>query len=314
MIANFIFYYHILILLAITVIIALFCRNKKFLYISIVVTNMVGLYEDIINMVGLTALCGFGIMAYLYFHVKNYNNVLKTLLFIGLSTFLAGFPFHVIPGFFKNTQVQFVALLSSFSISLNFDKTMSALILYSIRHFYILEKKIDIKSLQQTVISLLICISLVLIPAFISGYVKFDPKIPSMLWIWAMNNFFFVCMAEEIIFRVFLQNTLKTCIGYLYKKVALTPANASAEVNGGLLKPLAKFDTVVSKNLHIIIASLLFGLVHLKGGIIYIIFATICGLCYGYTYDKTNRLICAMVVHFGLNLCHLLLFSYPTAV
>ncbi|MFU7503008.1 MAG: hypothetical protein ACE1S7_06395, partial [Candidatus Tisiphia sp.] len=35
--------------------------------------------------------------------------------------------------------------------------------------------------------------------------------------------------------------------------------------------------------------------------------------CYGYTYDKTNRIICAMMVHFGLNLFHLMLFSYPAA-
>ncbi|WP_342267714.1 CPBP family intramembrane glutamic endopeptidase [Candidatus Tisiphia endosymbiont of Empis tessellata] len=283
------------ILLIITVIIALFHRDKKFLYISIIITNIVGLSQGVINIVGLTLLCCFSIMTYLYFHLNNVNKVLKILFFIGVSSFIAGFAFHLIPGFFNIlvlNKVHLSELSRPFSMFLNFDKTMSALILYSISNFYILEKTIDVKSLKQTACFLLLCIAGVLIPAFISGYVKFDPKIPNVLLIWAINNLFFVCMAEEVIFRGFLQNTLKT-----------------------LLEPLAGFNIlgIGGKNAHIIIASLIFGLAHFQGGSIYIILATICALCYGYTYDKTNRIICAMMVHFGLNLFHLMLFSYPAA-
>ena len=50
---------------------------------------------------------------------------------------------------------------------------------------------------------------------------------------------------------------------------------------------------------------------HFQGGLIYIALSTICGFFYGYAYYKTGKILCSMIVHFGLNLCHVLLFTYP---
>nr|WP_245207581.1 CPBP family glutamic-type intramembrane protease [Rickettsia fournieri] len=36
-----------------------------------------------------------------------------------------------------------------------------------------------------------------------------------------------------------------------------------------------------------------------------------CGFFYGYAYYKTDKILCSVIVHFGLNLCHVLLFTYP---
>ncbi|WP_231289965.1 CPBP family intramembrane glutamic endopeptidase [Rickettsia australis] len=44
---------------------------------------------------------------------------------------------------------------------------------------------------------------------------------------------------------------------------------------------------------------------------IYIALSSICGFFYGYAYYKTGKILCSMIVHFGLNLYHLLLFTYP---
>ncbi|WP_103897772.1 CPBP family intramembrane glutamic endopeptidase [Rickettsia fournieri] len=44
---------------------------------------------------------------------------------------------------------------------------------------------------------------------------------------------------------------------------------------------------------------------------IYIALSTICGFFYGYAYYKTDKILCSVIVHFGLNLCHVLLFTYP---
>lgn len=60
-----------------------------------------------------------------------------------------------------------------------------------------------------------------------------------------------------------------------------------------------------------LVQAALFGVGHYKGGIPYVIFASIAGLFYGYAYDKTKRIESAVVVHFGLNLTHFLFFSYP---
>ncbi|AFD19444.1 MULTISPECIES: CPBP family glutamic-type intramembrane protease [spotted fever group] len=43
----------------------------------------------------------------------------------------------------------------------------------------------------------------------------------------------------------------------------------------------------------------------------YIALSTICGFFYGYAYYKTGKILCSVIVHFGLNLCHVLLFTYP---
>nr|WP_323811184.1 CPBP family glutamic-type intramembrane protease [Rickettsia conorii] len=44
---------------------------------------------------------------------------------------------------------------------------------------------------------------------------------------------------------------------------------------------------------------------------IYIALSTICGFFYGSAYNKTDKILCSVIVHFGLNLCHVLLFTYP---
>ncbi|WP_332252585.1 CPBP family intramembrane glutamic endopeptidase [Rickettsia helvetica] len=54
----------------------------------------------------------------------------------------------------------------------------------------------------------------------------------------------------------------------------------------------------------------MFGIAHFQGGA-YIALSTICGFFYGYAYYKTDKILCSMIVHCGLNLCHLLLFTYP---
>ena len=50
---------------------------------------------------------------------------------------------------------------------------------------------------------------------------------------------------------------------------------------------------------------------HLAGGWRYAALAAIAGLGYGWAMRRTGRLEAAVLTHFGLNLVHLLLFSYP---
>ena len=61
----------------------------------------------------------------------------------------------------------------------------------------------------------------------------------------------------------------------------------------------------------LIIASGIFGAAHFRGGLIYVGMATFSGICYGSVYQETQRLSCAMRIHFSLNLIHILFFTYP---
>ena len=84
-------------------------------------------------------------------------------------------------------------------------------------------------------------------------YARIDPKLPSQTWLWALNNLFFVCVAEESLFRGLIQ-----C-----KLTKLVPQSSRWK-----WLPLA-------------ISSLLFGLNHYEGGLTYILLATIAGLIFG---------------------------------
>jgi len=89
-------------------------------------------------------------------------------------------------------------------------------------------------------------------------------------------------MAEEVMCRGFLQNSFK--------------------------------EALKSKNLHIILASLFFGLAHFEGGLIYIGLSWLAGILYGYAYDKTGRIMSSMIVHCGINTIHFVFFTYPAAI
>lgn len=110
------------------------------------------------------------------------------------------------------------------------------------------------------------------------GLVAWQPGLPEVAWVFAVANLLNTCIAEELLFRGMLQRWLMGWAGAL-AAVALS--------------------------------SVLFGVAHLAGGGAFVLVATAAGLLYGLVYLWTGRLVWAVLVHWGLNLSHLLLFSYP---
>jgi uncharacterized protein len=275
--------------LGISVITALNSHHKKLVWLLIIITNLFAISEGILHAGGLGSLILFTIISNSYFRFTNIPIIFRALLFMMLVSFIAGIAMHKIPGFSNllvMNQVQITADACPFTMYLNFDKVMLGLILFVTSGLMISEKFMDWSSARQTLISTIFCCLVILIPVYISGYSHFEPKLSEWFWIWAFNNLIFVCFGEEVIFRGFLQTTLKNW-----------------------LAPITSIPY-----LHVIIASLVFGLSHYQGGVMYILLASIAGGFYGYTYDKTNRLLTAMLVHFGLNLVHFLLFTYPASI
>lgn len=56
---------------------------------------------------------------------------------------------------------------------------------------------------------------------------------------------------------------------------------------------------------------MLFGAAHLGGGVPMAALAGIAGLGYATVYAATQRIEASILVHFGLNATHFLLFTYP---
>lgn len=200
-------------------------------------------------------------------------------LLLGLSLEL-----HLIPGFHNLLvwdKVQLTNDALPFTLYLNLDKTAVGLCLLGLNLNLlstVQEWKIVLKQLAYRlplIILVILALSLVL------GYVKFAPKLPQNLWLWVLSNLFFVCLAEEGLFRGFMQETL------------------------------SRFHYKYSAVIAILISALLFGLIHYHGGINYIFLATIAGILYGWIYHVSKRIEASILAHFTLNLTHILLFTYP---
>lgn len=112
--------------------------------------------------------------------------------------------------------------------------------------------------------------------------VAWAPKWPDSGWLWLANNALLVTLAEEALFRGYVQERLARC----WRD---RPWGATAALS---------------------IAALLFGLAHYAGGWQWMLLAGIAGVGYGLAY-RYGGLAAAVLAHLGLNAAHYGLFTYP---
>ena len=118
------------------------------------------------------------------------------------------------------------------------------------------------------------------------GYMAWDPKWPAILGVWVPSNLLLTCVSEETVFRGILQHHLGRSLRGRVPAPALVALVACAAA---------------------------FGVAHISGGMTYVLLATLAGIGYGAAYYVTGRVEAGIVVHFLLNLSHLILFTYPFA-
>lgn len=188
---------------------------------------------------------------------------------------------HLWPGFHNLLvldQVRAGPGSAPFSMYLNLDKPMVL--------FAVLLACPAILGHQRTIRPATLLAGLAVLPALfavgvLSGAVKPEWTIPPWWLVFALSNLFLTCLTEEVFFR-----------GYLQTKLA------------------ARFGPGVGLGL----ASILFGLAHFAGGAALVVFAALLGLACGLGYLATGRLWVPVLMHFGFNLTHLILFTYPAPV
>ena len=116
------------------------------------------------------------------------------------------------------------------------------------------------------------------------GYMAWDPKWPAILGAWIPANLLLTCVSEETIFRGILQRKSER---FLRGRV---PAPALVAL---------------------LVCAVAFGVAHIAGGTTYVLLCTLAGIGYGAAYYITGRVEAGILVHFLLNLSHLILFAYP---
>ena len=133
-----------------------------------------------------------------------------------------------------------------------------------------------------TALALTLSAVLALGGALLLGVISWAPKWPDQAWLWLLNNLLLVTLVEEALFRGYLQ--------------------------GGLSRRFKHLP--YGENLALLLASLLFGLAHLGAGWQWVLLASLAGVGYGLAY-RFGGLGAAIATHFGLNLLHFALFTYP---
>jgi membrane protease YdiL (CAAX protease family) len=116
-----------------------------------------------------------------------------------------------------------------------------------------------------------------------AGFARWDPKVPAWWPLWLGSMVFLTALPEEALFRHVVQGGLEARLG--------------ASRHGRWIS--------------VTIAGVLFGLAHVGGGWIYAGLAAIAGVGYGWVFAVTGSFAAALAAHTGLNLLHLLFFSYP---
>ena len=242
-----------------------------------------GLYDGQLDVIALIPFSLFAISVYYFQRLGGMARLPVGMAIVLLSLALG---LHLFPGFHNPLIVEHVRLGSDtlpYTLRLNFDKAVIGLfILLGLRPL-LAGRRETLLMLQQLVPIALVTFGAVVGLSLLLGYIRFDVKLPGFIGYWLWANLFFTCLAEEALFRGFLQRQL---------------AIRLATFRYG-----AWFALVA--------CALLFGIAHAAGGIKYIFLATVAGLGYGWAYHRTQRIEASILLHFTLNSLHILLFSYP---
>lgn len=193
---------------------------------------------------------------------------------------------HKVPGFNNALVIDAVTISPGalpFTQYANFDKGAVGLVLLAFLCSRARSWNEFGSVLKQCLPVLLVTLVAVLGVATAVGAVRPDFKLSQLTMQFIAVNLFFTVVAEEAFFRGFLQHRLAAS--------------------------LARWRS--GKWIALLCSALLFGAVHLPGGVPYALLATIAGLGYAYAYHVTQRIEAPIFLHIALNAAHFIAFSYP---
>lgn len=202
-------------------------------------------------------------------------------LFVTLAVLLF---LHWLPGFHNPLVIPRAALTPDavpFGMYLNLDKPLVAfwVVLAAAPAMAGANPRATLTAaLGACAAAVVVCLGL----ALALGMVGWAPKWPDSGWLWLINNALLVTLAEEALFRGYVQQRLARC----WRD---RPWGATAAL---------------------LVAALLFGLAHYAGGWQWVLLAGVAGVAYGLAY-RHGGLAAAVLAHLGLNAAHYGLFTYP---
>lgn len=202
-------------------------------------------------------------------------------LFLFMALALA---LHWLPGFYNGRGInpqRFTDNAVPFSMYLNLDKPLIGFWLLLVCPWIVGRRSLRL-SAYATAMGLAVSAVLALGGAVSLGVIDWAPKWPDQAWLWLFNNLLLVTLVEEALFRGYIQ--------------------------GGLARAFKHLPQ--GEHLALLLAALLFGLAHFSAGWQWVLLSALAGIGYGLAY-RFGGLGAAIATHFGLNLLHFGLFTYP---
>ncbi|WP_380183082.1 CPBP family intramembrane glutamic endopeptidase [Kalamiella sp. sgz302252] len=187
---------------------------------------------------------------------------------------------HLLPGFQNLVVVSGVKAgpeSAPFTFWYNFDKALVPFVLLGTLPTLLKRPAVPPANRLWWLV-LLLSAPLLLLVATLAGGLRVESHSPAWLGSFMLANLFFVSLAEEALFRGWLQQRLSERLGNFW----------------GLA-----------------IAAVLFGLAHAPGGALLVCFAALAGVIYGLAWLWSGRVWVSTLLHFAFNLLHLLFFTYP---
>lgn len=261
-------------------------KARPAVYVLLGAVAVAGLIRGVFDPLALLSFALLGLAAWLVLPARAKGARIAGHCLFVLVAFALGL--HLMPGFHNPqllTDLRLTPDAAPMSLYLNFDKPLAGFWLLLcwplLRRFGEGAQPVAASlaaGLIGAVLGAVLCLSL----ALALNAVAWAPKWPAFGALWALNNLLLVALAEEAMFRGYLQQALQR----RWSEVRHGPVYAT------------------------FVAALAFGLVHAGGGWRWVLMATLAGLVYGWAYRK-GGLLGAVLAHFGLNLIHFTAFTYP---
>lgn len=227
--------------------------------------------------VGLLIMAGICVSHFRHWAIKTFGHLLFIALAIGLAS-------HWLPGFLNARAIaaaHFSPDAAPFSMYLNLDKSLIGFWV-ALACPWVVYRVAVARTAVVSATTFIITTAVCMATAATLGVLGWAPKWPEQSGIWMFNNLLLVTLTEELLFRGYIQGGLSR----VFKRL-----------------PHGDVWTIV-------LASTVFGLAHFGAGWQWVLLAAVAGVGYGIAY-RLGGLTAAVLTHFGLNLVHFSLFTYP---
>lgn len=233
----------------------------------------------------LSVLAGLALLSaclHVYYRCQTWP---RGLLALSIMVLALAFGLHRWPGFPSWTLVQ-LAPLTDCSLPMQWrvhlDKAAAGLLLLLAAGRGVWGQGQSVAALRRAAQLVLGC-GAILALGVVLGFVRWQPAPPPWWPGWIGANIVLTVVAEEALFRGFIQRELERAWqAYRYGAAAA-----------------------------LLLSALLFGAAHLGGGPVYAVLATLAGLLYGALWQSSRTLLWPILAHATLNAAHFLLFTWP---